>query len=37
MIMGIVHYSAMIVMDKISSYIKWRYYKVYYTLKMEFE
>jgi len=24
-------------MDKISSYIKWRYYVMYYTQKIEFE
>jgi len=25
------------VMDEISSYIRWKYYKMYYTLKIESE
>ena len=31
--MKYIYYNAINVMDEISSYIKWRYYKMYYTLK----
>jgi len=35
--MGNIYYNVTNIMDKISSYIKWWYYMMYYTCKIEFE